>query len=207
MAQPPQPPYGPPAPPKQGMSTGKKIGLGCGGCLAVLVVLFLFAGCVAVLSSGGSGDSATTREETAQEETAQEEPAEEVAEEAAAEGEEAEETEEAEEPQDVVLTAEAVEYEPGVLDTGGDHTSVYVTVENNGDEDIDVNPLYFEIVADDGTKKNVSLMAGQGQIDAVTLSPGQRAEGTITAEGAFTAASVEFNDSFGLGETYTAEVR
>ncbi|WP_040690145.1 hypothetical protein [Nocardiopsis lucentensis] len=50
-----QPPFGqptPPQPPGQGMSTGKKVGLGCGGCLGVLLVLMMFAGCVSVLSGG-----------------------------------------------------------------------------------------------------------------------------------------------------------
>ncbi|MFD6949132.1 hypothetical protein A6A08_07150 [Nocardiopsis sp. TSRI0078] len=201
MTQPQQPPHGhsmPPVPPRQGMSTGKKFGLGCGGCLGVLLVLLLLGGCMAALSGGGSDggaqEPAATEEETPQE----------AAEDAPAE----EEQEEAAEDQAVALTAEATEFTPSILHNGGDFTSVYITVENNSDENIDVNPLSFSIVADDGTKKDTAEGLGEDerQIDTLTLSPGQRAEGVITAEGDFTPASVEFNESLGFGETYTAEV-
>lgn len=86
---------------------------------------------------------------------------------------------------------------------------MYVSVENNSDSDIDINPLYFSIVADDGTKKDTSggLGMDENQIDTLTLSPGQRAEGTITVEGALTPASVELDGPLGLGETYTADVQ
>ncbi|WP_017570361.1 DUF4352 domain-containing protein [Nocardiopsis halotolerans] len=197
----PQPPYGQPMPPHQGMSTGKKIGLGCGGCLGVLLVLLLLGGCMAALSgddsAGGAQESAATQEETTPETSedtpAEEEPAEEVV----------------EEESDVVVTAEAVEFTPSILYDGGEFTSVYVTVENNGDENVDVNPLYFAIVADDGTKYDTSggLGEAEDQIDTMTLSPGQRAEGVVTAEGAFTPASVEFGGPLGLGEPHVAEVR
>ncbi|WP_285731915.1 DUF4352 domain-containing protein [Nocardiopsis sp. ATB16-24] len=195
-----QPPYGrpmPPASPRPGMSTGKKFGLGCGG---LLLVLFLFGGCVAAVS-GGDLDDGPPEPTTAREGTEQEEKVEEAA---------AEDTEEAapEEEQDVVVTAEAVEFTPSILYDGGDFTSVYVTVENNGDENVDVNPLYFSIVADDGTKKDTTSGLGEAedQIATMTLSPGQRAEGVVTAEGDFTPASVEFGGPFGMGRTYTAEV-
>jgi hypothetical protein len=182
------------------MSTGKKIGLGCGGCLGVLLFLLLLGGCVAALGGGdldgGAPEPAATREEAGGEtagEAAAEEPAVE---------------EPAAEEQDVVLTAEATEFTPSILHDGGDFTSVYVTVENNSDENVDVNPLYFALVADDGTKYDTSggLGEDENQIDTLTLSPGQRAEGVVTAEGAFTPASVEFGGPLGLGETHTAEV-
>ncbi len=83
---PPVPP-GPPTPPKQGMSTGRKFGLGCGGCLGFLLVLFMFAGCVAVLGGDSSPDQAgdtgtreeavvadTPEDEESEEEEAEEEP-------------------------------------------------------------------------------------------------------------------------------------
>lgn len=201
----PQPPYGPPPPPvNPGMSTGKKIGLGCGGCLGVLLFLLLLGGCMAALSGddldSGAPEPAATQEEAGGE-TAGEAAAEEPAEESAADAPAAEE-------QDVVLTAEATEFTPSILHDGGDFTSVYVTVENNSDENVDVNPLYFALVADDGTKHDTSggLGEDENQIDTLTLSPGQRAEGVVTAEGAFTPASVEFGGPLGLGETYTAEV-
>ena len=55
MNQPQVPPPGHPRPPKQGMSTGKKFGLGCGG---LFLVLFLLGGGVAVLSGGSTDNSA-----------------------------------------------------------------------------------------------------------------------------------------------------
>ncbi|MCK9869512.1 DUF4352 domain-containing protein [Nocardiopsis dassonvillei] len=201
----PQPPYGPPPPPANpGMSTGKKIGLGCGGCLGVLLFLLLLVGCMAVLGGddldSGASEPSATREEAGGE-TAGGSAAEEADEEIAAE-------EPAAEEQDVVLTAETTEFTPSILHDGGDFTSVYVTVENNSDENVDVNPLYFALVADDGTKYDTSggLGEDENQIDTLTLSPGQRAEGVVTAEGAFTPASVEFGGPLGLGETYTVEV-
>lgn len=82
MTTPQQPPFGPPmppgapVPPKQGMSTGKKIGAGCGGCLGLLLILFMFAGCLSVLSSdtssGQGGDAAVREESTEPEEDASE---------------------------------------------------------------------------------------------------------------------------------------
>lgn len=187
----PQPPYQP-MPPRQGMSTGKKFGLGCG---AFLLLLFLMGGCAAVLSSGSDGSGASRDTSAQNEETAEAEV-----------DEAAEEEPAADEP--VVLTAEVADFIPSILHDGGDYTSVHVTIENNGDEAIDVNPLYFAIVADDGTKKDTTSALGmsESQIDTVTLDPGQRAEGVVTAEGAFTPASVEFEETLGLGVTVTADV-
>ena len=190
----PQPPYRP-MPPKQGMSTGKKFGLGCG---AFLILLFLMGGCVAVLSSGSDGSGAS--------QDASQDTSEQTEETTEAEVDEAAEEPVAEEP--VALTAEVTDFVPSILHDGGDYTSVHVTIENNGDEAIDVNPLYFAIVADDGTKKDTTSALGmsESQIDTVTLDSGQRAEGVITAEGAFTPASVEFEEPLGLGVTITADV-
>ncbi|MFJ9557634.1 hypothetical protein ACIRPH_27815 [Nocardiopsis sp. NPDC101807] len=82
-------PYGqavpPPQPPKQGMSTGAKIGLGCGGCLGVSLLLFLFVGCVAVIGSdtpeASSPPAATATTEEEVDEATSEETEEEVEEE------------------------------------------------------------------------------------------------------------------------------
>ncbi|WP_026117759.1 DUF4352 domain-containing protein [Nocardiopsis alkaliphila] len=189
--QPQQPYSGQPAPSKPGMSTGKRFGIGCG----VIILLFLLmGGCMAAIS-GGSDDTGAARDGSAQDSA-----------ESVEEGAEAEEV--AEEEEEVVLTAEATDFEPSVLYDGGDHTSVFVTIENNSDDAIEVNPLYFAIVADDGTKKDTtgSLGMSESQIDTVTLNPGQRAEGVVTAEGDFTPASVEFEENLGMGVTVTADV-
>ncbi|MFL1428972.1 MULTISPECIES: DUF4352 domain-containing protein [unclassified Nocardiopsis] len=198
--QPGQAPYGVPGPhpqPRTGMSAGAKFGV---GCAVLFCLLFAFVGCAALLASGAPQDSdrpAATGGESAPE--AEEVPA----------GEEAEApAEEAAADAPVVLTATRHEFAPSILHDGGDYTSVYVTVENRGDEDVDVNPLYFSVVAEDGTKKDTidGLGMAEDQIDTLTLSPGQRAEGVITVKGSIAPASVEFSGAFGLGDTYTAEV-
>ena len=85
MNQPQMPPPGHPRPQKQGMSTGKKFGLGCGG---LFLMLFLLGGCVAVLSGGSTDNSAPSSqadsdteegntETSEEEEAAEEEPEEE----------------------------------------------------------------------------------------------------------------------------------
>lgn len=189
--QPQQPYPGQPVPPEPGMSTGKKFGIGCG---AIVLMFFLMGGCMAALS-GGSDDTGAAQDSSAQDSA-----------ESIDEGAEAEEV--AEEEEEVVMTAEATDFEPSVLHDGGDYTSVFVTIENNGDDAIEVNPLYFAIVADDGTKKDTtsSLGMSESQIDTVTLNPGQRAEGVVTAEGDFTPASVEFEENLGMGVTVTTDV-
>lgn len=55
-----QPPLGPPQqpPPKQGMSTGGKVGIGCSGCFGILLLLFVFAGCMSVMTA----DTSSTRD-------------------------------------------------------------------------------------------------------------------------------------------------
>ena len=84
-----------------------------------------------------------------------------------------------------------------------------MTVENNSDEGIETNPLYFSIVADDGSKKDAGggLGMDEGQIDTFTLSPGQRAEGTVTVEGDITPTSAEFGLPLGLGEAHTVDIQ
>ncbi|WP_017557681.1 DUF4352 domain-containing protein [Nocardiopsis baichengensis] len=60
MAFPPPPPPPPPSPPK-GMSTGAKIGLGCGGCAAAAFMGFMGLMVLGLLA-GGAGDGPTASE-------------------------------------------------------------------------------------------------------------------------------------------------
>lgn len=112
------PPYGPPVPPKKPMSTGGKIGIGCGGCLGLLLILFMFAGCVSALSgdtpSTDGGDSSAREEAT--------EPAEETTETEEEEPEESEEPEpEPESPSTIGNGIHRVgdDIEPGTYTTDG----------------------------------------------------------------------------------------
>ena len=71
MSTPQQPPLGPPVPPKQNMSTGKKVALF--GCATPLLILFLMVGCVAVLAPGGEDTAEDTGAEAADAGTGEEE--------------------------------------------------------------------------------------------------------------------------------------
>lgn len=125
MTIPQQPPFGPPVPPKKGMSTGRKIGLGCGGCLGLLLVLFMFAGCVAALGGGTSPDqegSAETRQEaTEPEEDTPGDEEEQADEESEEEGSESEEEPEPEGPAAIGNGVHRVgdDIEPGTYSTDG----------------------------------------------------------------------------------------
>ncbi|WP_150252448.1 hypothetical protein [Nocardiopsis deserti] len=130
----PQPPYGPPPPPppaNPGMSTGKKIGLGCGGCLGVILFLLLLGGCMAALSGddldSGASEPAATQEEAGGEEAgeaAAEEPAEETAAEEPATEEAVEEETAEEEPEAPSAIGNGIhrvgeDIEPGTYTTDG----------------------------------------------------------------------------------------
>ncbi|MEV4683600.1 DUF4352 domain-containing protein [Streptomyces kurssanovii] len=69
-----------------------------------------------------------------------------------------------------------------------------VTITNNSDEKIDVNPLYFSITATDGSKHNAELGEDENQMDTMDLAPGEKATGVITGKGAFTPMYVTYTD-------------
>ncbi|MEU4785023.1 DUF4352 domain-containing protein [Nocardiopsis alba] len=196
-----QPPHGPqqpyghqPPPPKSGMSTGKKIGLGCGGCLGLLLILGLLGACVSALAGGDSSSTPPAATSSAPE-----------AEEAAAE--ESSEDEGAE-VSDVVLTATHAGTAGDVVDDTV-YTVLDITVENNSDEDLDVNPIYFSVVLADGTVVSDwadTIFADIDHLDAVTLRPGQRTEGQIAVSGEVDIVEVEMAELFGLQDPLTAEV-
>ncbi|RNL73879.1 DUF4352 domain-containing protein [Streptomyces sp. I6] len=83
----------------------------------------------------------------------------------------------------VELMAEKTDFTPTVLHDGSDYTSVLVTVSNNGDKEISVNPLRFSLTDTTGTKHTATLAVDKNQIDTVTLAPGENASGTITGKG------------------------
>lgn len=122
----PQMPYGPPPqPPKQGMSTGAKIGIGCGGCFGIFLILFMFVGCVSVLSSDNGSSSEPVAEssptEETEEETVEEEDEDEDEEEEPAEEEAEEEPVEEEAPATVSDGIHRVgdDIDPGLYTTDG----------------------------------------------------------------------------------------
>ncbi|MCX5378615.1 DUF4352 domain-containing protein [Streptomyces sp. NBC_00091] len=197
--QTPPPPYGhpvPPQPPKK--NTGKIIGIGCGG---LIVLSLLVAGCAAVV---GTGDSSKDPKSPASAEAVPV-PA------SSAPAGSAPAKSEAPAPApdknaDVVLTASPTEFKAGILAQDGDHTSVQVTVVNNGAKEVDVNVLYFEVTTADGTRKQIELAAAEDQIDTVKLAKGEKVTGTITVKGKVTAKTVHFKNGL-LGKTYSTPVK
>lgn len=191
-------PYGQtpqPQPPKKGMSTGSKIGLGCGGCLGVSLLLFLFVGCVAVIGSDTPTDSSPPPAASSQEE---------VDEAAAADAEE-----EPAEESGVTMTATHAGTVGDTIDSTT-YTAIDIVVVNDSDADLDVNPINFNAILADGTVVSDwadTIFADIDPIDTVTLRPGQRAEGQIALVGEVDVATVEMGDILGLGDPVVAEVR
>lgn len=75
-----------------------------------------------------------------------------------------------------------------------------MTIANNSDEEISVNPLYFSITDTGGSKHTAELAEDKNQIDTVKLAPGENITGTVTGKGSFTAKYVTYTDGlFGDG--------
>ncbi|MFC7880474.1 DUF4352 domain-containing protein [Streptomyces sp. NPDC057376] len=187
---PPQPGYpgGPmPQPPKKN-NTAKAIGLGCGGILLLVLLL----GVIGAIAGGDDSDSGKKEEAGASAEAAPKDKVKPAPKEEAP----AEEKEEEAAPQEgpVKITAKKTTFKGSILADGSDYTSVLITVTNNGEETVDVNPLYFTITDTDGTKHTVELAADENQIDTVDLAPGENISGTVTGKGKFTAKYVTFTD-------------
>ncbi|WP_405980899.1 DUF4352 domain-containing protein [Streptomyces sp. NBC_00158] len=201
--QQPPPPYGyaaPPPPPKKS-NAGKIIGFGCGGI--VLLSLVLFA-CGAVVTgatkSGNKKDTGITVPSAPAPSAPNAAPMQ------PAPGNSEAPAGTADKNADVVLTASATAFRPSVLAQGSDYTSVKVTIVNNAAKEVDVNVFYFEVTAEDGTRKQIELAASEDQIDTVKLAKGEKATGTITVKGKVTAKTVTFRNGF-IGKTYTAPVK
>lgn len=75
-----------------------------------------------------------------------------------------------------------------ILSDGGAMSCVRVTVTNQSKKSLPVNPLYFSITDTGGTKHDTSSALGdyEGQIDTMTLAPGENAKGLVCAKGKFT---------------------
>ncbi|RCV54509.1 DUF4352 domain-containing protein [Marinitenerispora sediminis] len=191
--------YGPPPPPPPPQQKKRNPWLwgclGCGG--AALLVLVLAVGCVAVL--GGDAPAPPAGGGSAASGPAEESPP------ADSDAEAAEEEVVEEGP--IGLEATPADFTPSILAQGDDYTSVRVTVTNNGDESIEVNPLFFTITDANGTVHDTAdgLGADETQIGAVTLAPGENATGTVTASGSFEPARVTFTESL-IGDSVTADV-
>ncbi|NEY36985.1 DUF4352 domain-containing protein [Streptomyces sp. PRKS01-65] len=184
------------------------IGLGAVG----LLVLFILIGVVAGGGDSGDdgGDGGKDRTAVAGDKPKTDAGAKDAAEGgseggAAREKNEAEPAEEAQDQGPVRITAKKTAFAGTILADGDDYTSVLVTITNNGDEQVDVNPLYFSITDTKGTKHTIELAADEKQIDTVDLAPGENISGTVTGKGKFTPRYVTFTDGF-LGDPIRADV-
>ncbi|MGW7430115.1 DUF4352 domain-containing protein [Streptomyces sp. NPDC054861] len=118
----------------------------------------------------------------------------------AAKGSKAPAAEEPAEKAPVTVTAKKTAFKPSVLHGGGSYTSVEVTITNDSDKKIDVNPLYFTITDADGSKHQAELGMDEDQIATMDLEPGEKVTGTVTGEGKFAAKYVTYTDGlFGKG--------
>lgn len=178
----PQMPYGPPPQnPKQGMSTGAKIGVGCGGCLGVLLILFMFAGCMSVLSTPTDTSSDNT--------TSQEADADEGADEG--EDEETDETHpglgETVEHGDWEITVHSITYDVPTSDLDAlladDPSGQWVTVDIEA-TNTSSGPEYFEagdqvLMDADGSMYSRDISATDGLSSMDRTNPGGTVEGTL----------------------------
>lgn len=185
-------PYQPPPQPPKKMSTGKIVAITLGSVFGGLILL-------GVLVGGGDDSSAKASGSKASATTAVKKPA------GKADAKPADKPAAKPKPEPapeapVKVTATKTAFAPSILHDGGAFTSVKVTVTNNGDETIGVNPLYFTITDTDGSKHTAELGEDENQIDTVDLAPGEKVTGVITGKGKFTAKYVTYTDGlFGDG--------
>ncbi|ALC20587.1 DUF4352 domain-containing protein [Streptomyces pristinaespiralis] len=177
-------PYQPPPPPKKGMNGWAITGITLGGVFVFLIVLG------ALVGGDDSGTGSSGKPDTRA--AAPEKPA--AADPKSAEKAKDEPAAQPAPESPVKVTATKTRFAPSILHDGGAYTSVKVTIANNSEEKIDVNPLYFSITATDGSKHTAELGVDEHQIDTVDLAPGEKITGTITGEGAFTPKYVTYTD-------------
>lgn len=162
-------------PPVHPTPWGKILGIGCG----VLLLLLLFlGGCAAVLlfTAGTDGSTSSAPPGNGREEA---EPG-------------------ADPPSEASLSASTTDFQPSSLYLEGEYTSVLVEVTNDGDQALDINPLYFTIMDDDGDAHDpeAAIAMDSEEIAVQTLEPGQSTDGVITVEGEVVPEQVVFEPYF-----------
>ncbi|MFI9467592.1 DUF4352 domain-containing protein [Streptomyces sp. NPDC052492] len=186
-----QPAYGVPGvqpPPRKKGRFVRFAGFGCAGVLGLVVV-------IAAVSASGDSDDGGDRAAA---------PSGSVSAPAGADGK-ASTKEGSARSGPVRITAEHTEFSRTVLADGSGYTSVLITVVNNGDDEVSVNPLYFTITDTRGTKHTAELGVDEKQIDAVELAPGENISGTVTGKGGFTPKYVTYTDGL-LGDPVRVNV-
>ncbi len=173
-----QPPFGPAVPPKQGMSTGKKVALF--GCATPLLVLFLMVGCVAVLAPGGEDTAEDTGTEAADTDTGGEEDGEEEGEESHELGETFEHGSFAFTVRSVEEGVASVEGEFGLTEQArGEYIVVELTAENTSSSAEYLDGSNQVLMDTDGNMYERDISASSDDSFMDQLNPGQSAEATL----------------------------
>ncbi|MGQ4420443.1 DUF4352 domain-containing protein [Streptomyces sp. SAS_269] len=186
----------PPQPPKK-PGAGKIIGFGCLGIVALFVVI----GIIGAIIGGGDGksdDKAGSGKGGAPAAAASEKAG-------TSKGGTSKDAEPAAKAAPVKITAKKAAFSKSILADGSDYTSVSITITNNGDEKLSVNPLYFSVTDTHGTKHTAELGVDDNQIDTVDLAPGENISGTVTGKGVFTAKYVTYTENL-IGDPIRADV-
>lgn len=181
-----QPGGEPQSPPLQKRSKGKIAGLGCLGIIALFIVMG------AIASSGDSENTGTPAVKSSAPAAQEAAPTKDPAQDDKKKG-------------PVAVTAGKTQFEKGILADGTDYTSVLITITNNGDKAIDVNPLYVTITDTAGAKYTAELGVDKRQIATVQLAPGENVSGTVTGKGEFTPKYVTYTDGI-IGDSIRADV-
>jgi hypothetical protein len=105
----------------------------------------------------------------------------------------------------VKVAAKKTAFAPSILHDGGAYTSVQVTITNNSDKKISVNPLYFSITDTGGGKHTAELGVDENQMDTTDLAPGENMTGVITGKGGFTPKYVTYTDGL-IGDAVRGDV-
>ncbi|WP_017573079.1 DUF4352 domain-containing protein [Nocardiopsis halotolerans] len=179
------------------MSTGAKIGIGVGGgCLLLVVIVVVAIVIIASMAGGDDGVAGTIppSSPTQQEEDTQG-------------GTDAPADDPAAEQQGVSMTATAAGTTGDTIDDTV-YTVVDVEITNNGQEPLDINPMFFTRVLDDGTEiTEWAMFADTQQFEVGTLAPGSSVSGQVAVEGEVTITEIRYDPSFGVEEAIVAPVQ
>ncbi|MFB4298250.1 DUF4352 domain-containing protein [Actinomadura sp. NTSP31] len=107
----------------------------------------------------------------------------------------------------IKLVAKRAHASKSVLSDGGALSCVKVTVTNQTRKSLEVNPLYFSITDAKGVKHSVDEAMGEydGEIDATTLAPREKAVGLVCGKGTFVPKTLAMTNPL-FSEAARAEV-
>ncbi|MEV5829156.1 DUF4352 domain-containing protein [Spirillospora sp. NPDC052242] len=111
------------------------------------------------------------------------------------------------EPVPIKLQAKRAKARKSMLSTGDPLSCVKVTVTNQTEENLEVNPLYFSLTDTENSKHDTTTALGEyeDQIAATTLAPGENTTGIVCARGEFRPKIVAMTNPL-LSEAARAKV-